>query len=59
MPKMVSIQYWPTLMTGSVNKAGYTGQDGALALLILRSIISSIRPIPSSVHLTVDEYDNE
>ena len=27
--------------------------------LILRSIPSSIRPIPSSIHLTVDEYDNE
>ena len=29
------------------------------ALLILRSIPSSIRPIPSSIQLTVDEYDNE
>ena len=29
------------------------------ALLILRSILSSIRPFPSSIHLTVDEYDNE
>ena len=29
------------------------------ALLILRSIPSSIRPTPSSIQLTVDEYDNE
>ena len=29
------------------------------ALLILRSIPSSIRPIPSSINLTVEEYDNE
>ena len=29
------------------------------ALLILRSIPSSIRPTPSSIQLIVDEYDNE
>ena len=29
------------------------------ALLILRHIPSSIRPIPSSINLTVNEYDNE
>ena len=29
------------------------------ALLILRSIPSSIRPTPSSIQLTIDEYDNE
>jgi len=42
-----------------LNKAGYTGQDGAPALLIPRPIPSSIRPIPSSIDLSVDEYDNE
>ena len=41
------------------NRAGYTGQDGAPALLILRPIPCFIRPIPSSIDLTVDEYDNE
>ena len=54
------------------NKAGYTGQDGVPALLILRPIPSSlrpipsslrpspsyIRPIPSSIDLTIVEYDN-
>ena len=30
-----------------------------LALLILRPIPSSIRPIPSPIDLTVDAYDNE
>ena len=29
------------------------------ALLILRTILSSIRPIPSAIPLTVDEYDND
>ena len=40
------------------NKAGYMGQDGAPGV-INSSIPSCIRPIPSSIHLTVDNYDNE
>ena len=40
-------------------KARYTGQDGAPATLILRPNLSSIRSIPSSFDLTVDEYDKE
>ena len=40
------------------NKARYIGQDGAPALLILRPIPISIRPITSSINLNIDEYDD-
>ena len=39
------------------NKAGYTGQNGAPALLIFRLIPGSIRPDPRSIDPTIDEYD--
>ena len=41
------------------NEADMRAKKVRLALSILRSIQSSIRPILSSIHLTVDEYDNE
>ena len=39
------------------NKAGYTGQNDAPALLIFRLIPGSIRPDSRSIDPTIDEYD--